>query len=119
VDLRGYDAIQFQAKAPDKLQFQVHLTEAGSAGAGSTDFQGVNGTDGESYVFPALTGTGQWKTYTVDLADGLPRTDWGNQHGNHVLDLQAIANFDFVILGRQGKGELLVKDLEFRSLKRT
>lgn len=118
VDLRGYDAIQFRAKAPDKLQFQVHLTEAGSASANSQEFKGVNGTDGESYGYPSVTGTGQWKTYTIDLADGLPRLDWGNQHGNHVLDLQAISGFDFVILGKQGKGELLVKDLEFRSYPR-
>ncbi|HXB97093.1 MAG TPA: serine hydrolase domain-containing protein, partial [bacterium] len=115
VDLRGYDSIQFQAKAPDKLVFLIHLSEAGSAAPDAKAFHGLHGSDGESYVFPALAGTGQWETYAVNLADGALRQEWGNQHGNGVLDLQAVDNLDFVIPGGQGKGELLVKDLEFRS----
>lgn len=112
-DLRGYNAIQFRAKAPDKLLFQVHLSEAGSGDPNSKVFKGVDGSDGESYIFPQLTGTGRWKTYKIELADGMLRLDWGNQHGNRVLDLQAIESFDFVIPGKQGKGQFFLMDLEF------
>jgi CubicO group peptidase (beta-lactamase class C family) len=116
VDLRGYDLIQFRAKAPDKFQFFLHLSEAGSDKPQAAVFKGVAGTDGESWFFPLLTGTGKWETYTVELSDRMLRPEWGNQHGNHVLDLQAIDDFDFVIPGGQGKGVLLIKDLEFRPM---
>ncbi|HUO57703.1 MAG TPA: hypothetical protein VMV05_05955 [bacterium] len=50
----------------------------------------------------------------MDLSDLERRTVWGNQHGNNILDLQALAGVDFYIPGSQGAGKMLVKDLEFR-----
>ena len=114
VDLRGYNYFQFKAFVPKDLGFVINIGEAGSADPSSSTFNGVNGSDGESYVFPPFQGTGKWETYRVDLADLERRTVWGNQHGNNIFDTQAVSVIDFYIPGNQGAGKMLVKDLEFK-----
>lgn len=114
IDARGYNFFQFKAFIPKDLKLQVFLTESGTGDPSSAEFKGVEGADGESYSFPSFQGTGKWTTYRVDLADLERRTVWGNQQGNHVLDLQGLADVEFFIPGGQGAGKILVKDLEFR-----
>lgn len=114
-DLRGYNAFEFKAFLPKGLSFYVHMSEAGTAAPGQASYEGVNGSDGESYTFPSFTGSGKWETYRVDLADLERRTVWGNQKGNQVFDLQVLHDVQFYVPGNQGSGKLLVKDLEFKA----
>jgi hypothetical protein len=114
-DVKGYNIIQFKAFVPKGIQFMVYVAESGNGDPGGTNFPGVNGADGEAYSFPGFTGDGQWTTYRVDIADLERRIYWGNQKGNNILDLQALADVEFYISGKQGAGKMLVKDLEFRT----
>ncbi len=113
VDLTGYNFLQFKAFVPKDVKFVVYIAESGDKDKSSPDFTGVNGADGECYFFPGYTGTGKWETYKINLEDLELRTEWGNQHGNRILDMQAIAHVDFYIPGLQGGGKILVKDMEF------
>ncbi len=115
-DLRGYNFFDFKAFVPKGLNFTVYLTESGSGAPGLPPYRGVSDADGESYSFPALTGTGRWENYRVDLSELERRTSWGNQHGNDLLDLQALSDVEFYIPPHQGRGRMLVKDLEFKKL---
>jgi hypothetical protein len=114
VDLRGYNFFTFQAFVPKDVKFSVFMSESGTAAPGQAQYDGKNEADGESYSFPTLTGTGKWENYRVDLSELDTRTVWGNQKGNHILDLQALGDVQFYLPGGQGAGKMLVKDLKFR-----
>jgi hypothetical protein len=110
VDLSGYNLMTFEVFAPLGLNFQVFLTESGAKDL----TQATNGADGESYCFPAITGTGHWQTYTIHFEDLERRTSYGNQKGNQILDLQGLSTVDFFIPGGQGSGRLILRNLQFR-----
>lgn len=110
VDLTGFNFFQFEAFAPLGLNFDVFLTESGA----SDLTQSVNGADGESYSFPPMIGTGHWQTYKINLADLELRKEFGNQAGNHVLDLQGLSTVDFSIPGHQGTGRVIFKNIQFK-----
>ncbi len=110
VDLTGYNLIQFEAFAPLGLNFEVFLNESGAADL----TQAVNGADGESYAFPSMTGTGHWQTYQINLGDLELRQVFGNQKGNHILDLQGLSTVDFFIPGNQGTGRIIFKNIQFK-----
>ena len=110
VDLTGYNYIQFDAFAPLGLNFEVFLTESGAADLS----QAVNGADGESYSFPSMVGTGHWQTYKIYLGDLELRSSYGNQKGNHILDLQGFSTVDFFIPGNQETGRIIFKDIQFK-----
>ena len=114
VDLRGYGFFNFKAFVPMGVTFMVYLDESGTAAPNQARYEGVNGADGESYQFPAMTGTGRWEDYQVDLSELQHRDYWGNQKGNNTLDLQSLSEVSFYLSGGQGAGRMLVKDLEFR-----
>lgn len=114
VDLRGYNYFDFKAYVPKDVTFTVYLGESGAAAPGLAQYSGVDGADGESYAFPVMAGTGKWEDYRVDLSELDRRTNWGNQHGNDILDLQALSDVEFCLSGDQGAGRMLVKDLVFR-----
>jgi hypothetical protein len=116
VDLRGYNFLDFKAFVPKGINFTVYMSESGSAAPGmpQSQYAGQDGADGESYSFPPFTGTGKWEDYRVDLSELERRTNWGNQHGNNLLDLQALSDVQFYLPGNQGAGRMLVKDLVFR-----
>jgi hypothetical protein len=114
VDLRGYNYFDFKAFVPKGIAFTVYMSESGTAAPGMAQYDGKDGADGESYSFPSFTGTGKWEEYRVDLSELDRRTNWGNQHGNNILDLQALSDVQFYLPGNQGTGKLLVKDLVFR-----
>jgi hypothetical protein len=113
VDLRGYNFFQFKAFVPKDVRFTIYMSESGSAAPGQAQYDGQNGADGESYSFPPFTGTGKWEDYRVDLSELERRTVWGNQHGNNILDLQALEDVEFYLPQSQGSGRMLVKDLQF------
>ncbi len=110
VDLTGYNFFQFEVFAPLGLNFEVFLSESGAADL----TQSVNGADGESYSFPPMIGTGHWQTYKINLADLELRKEFGNQAGNHVLDLQGLSTIDFSIPGHQGTGRVIFKNIQFK-----
>jgi hypothetical protein len=110
VDLTGYNFIQFDAFAPLGLHFEVFLTESGAVDLSKA----VNGADGESYSFPPMTGTGHWQTYQINLGDLELRNTFGNQKGNHILDLQGLSQVDFYVPGRQGSGRIIFKNIQFK-----
>lgn len=116
VDLRGYNFIDFKAFLPVGVTFSVYMSESGTAAPNmpASQYAGQNGADGESYSFPAFTGTGKWEDYRVDLSELELRDSWGNQKGNKILDMQAISDVQFYLPGNQGAGRMLVKDLVFR-----
>ncbi len=113
VDLRGYNFFEFKAFVPKDVNFTVYMSESGDAAPGQAQYDGKNGADGESYSFPPFTGTGKWEDYRVDLSELEKRTVWGNQKGNNILDLQALADVEFYLPQNQGTGRMLVKDLKF------
>jgi hypothetical protein len=113
-DLQGYNFFQFQAFVPKGLKFSFFISESGTAAPQMEKYFGENGADGESYSFPPFEGSGKWETYRVDLSDLERRAEWGNQHGNQILDMQALSDVQFYLPGNQGAGKILVKDLEFR-----
>jgi len=110
VDLTGYNVIQFEAFAPLGLNFELFLTETGATDLSQT----INGADGESYSFPAMTGTGHWQVYKINLGDLELRQTYGNQKGNHILDLQGFSTVDFSIPGNQGTGRIIFKNIQFK-----
>lgn len=113
VDLTGYNFFSFNAFIPKGINFSVIMSESGEAAPNMASYNGINGADGESYSFPSFEGSGKWETYKVDLSDLELRNSWGNQKGNHILDLQALHSVQFYFPGNQGTGRMLIKDLEF------
>jgi hypothetical protein len=61
-----------------------------------------------------MVGTGHWQTYQINLGDLELRRDFGNQAGNHILDLQGLSSVDFSIPGNQGTGRIIFKNIEFK-----
>jgi len=61
-----------------------------------------------------MVGTGHWQTYKINLADLELRKEFGNQAGNHVLDLQGLSTVDFSIPGHQGTGRVIFKNIQFK-----
>jgi hypothetical protein len=89
------------------------LNEAGAAAPGLASYAGHAGSDGESYEFPPLAGTGKLETYVGDLRELDRRTSWGNQRGNLELDLQALVTVDLYLPGKQGEGDVRVLSVRF------
>jgi hypothetical protein len=113
INLVGFDVIEIFAKATRDLRFWVYLTESGAGPPHAQQQVGLAGADGESYTLPMLIGRGTWTVYRLSLSEIEPRTNWGNQRGNRVLDLQAIASIDLHIGGAQGAGELEIRQINF------
>ncbi len=113
VDLLGYSALEFEAKMPPGLIFEVHLNESGDGPIYGESYEGLNKADGEQYIFLGFKGAGKWKKYRVEMSDLKTDTSWGNDRGNNILDLQAIDRIAIAIWGKQGKGRLEVKNVYF------
>ena len=113
IDMLGYDLVEVFARASTDLRFSLYLTESGAGPPTEPPQDGLAGADGESYALPMLIGRGAWTVYRLPLSELEPRTNWGNQHGNRVLDLQAIAAVDLHVGGAQGAGELRIRQINF------
>lgn len=113
-DALGAQKLEVVLSAPADKTVQMFVTEVGVAAPQSPHFAGQNGSDGESYEFPPLVGTGKRETYVIDLHDLERRSSWGNQHGNQVLDMQAVAQVDLSIPGKQGTGEIELYSITFK-----
>jgi len=113
-DASGADTVELELQIPSGRTVQVFLSEMGVAAPGLAAYAGRAGSDGESYEFPALTGTGKLEKYTVSLVELERRTSWGNQRGNQELDLQALSAVDLDIPGKQGSGDVRVTSIVFK-----
>jgi hypothetical protein len=113
VDVSGYASVELDLEAPAKVKLQLLLTEAGAGPPDKGTYEGTSGSDGESYDVPAVVGTGKRTKYRIDLTEIRRRTSWGNQHGNLVLDLQALSGLDLSLPGGQGDGKLRVWSIAF------
>ncbi|HWZ91491.1 MAG TPA: hypothetical protein VNW92_21665 [Polyangiaceae bacterium] len=116
-DASGAAALEISLEVPAGRSVQIFLSEAGVAAPGSAHYDGRAGSDGESYEFPPLLGTGKRETYRIDLHDLERRSSWGNQRGNEELDLQALSAVDLDIPGKQGTGEIRVFSIAFEPAK--
>jgi|GEM_PF-2744252 len=113
VNLMGSRYLEFEAMCPKGLIFDIHINELG-CDSDQVDYHPSSyGTDGEQYLLRGLKGTGQWHLYLLPLADFTGSPFWGNQDGNNVLDLQAIQKLEFILQGNQGKGDFLIKHIQF------
>ncbi len=112
-DASGAEHLELSLVAPAGHSVQVLFNEAGAAGPGQPSYVGRAGSDGESYEFPAFTGTGKLETYVIDLHELDRRSSWGNQRGNQQLDLQALSTVDLYFPGKQGDGELRLVSIWF------
>lgn len=112
-DASGAAHLELTLQIPAGQRVQVLINEAGAAAAGQASYRGHAGSDGESYEFPVLVGSGKQETYVIDLLELERRTAWGNQRGARVLDLQALVTVDLYVPGKQGNGEIRVVALRF------
>jgi hypothetical protein len=112
-DATGADQLEVVLEIPAGHSAQIYLSEAGVAAPDSAHYAGQSGSDGESYEFPPLVGTGKRESYRINLHELDRRSSWGNQHGNDELDLQALAAVDLDIPGKQGSGEIRVFSITF------
>jgi len=112
-DASGAGHLEAIMEFPLGTSAQIYLSEVGVGEPGLHHYDGALGSDGESYEFPALTGTGKTESYVVDLHELERRTSYGNQSGNQVLDLQALATVDLYIPGKQGSGEIRISAVNF------
>lgn len=113
VDVGGYATLEFEALAPKGLRFRIGMGEAGSREPWQASYAGVNGSDGEAYVFSELRGSGRWERYRVDLRELERRGSWGNQRGNQTLDLSGLETVDLMLPGSQGGGVVRLRALTF------
>ncbi len=112
-DAGGAGHLELRLQIPAQKTVQVLLNEAGAGAPGQGSYVGQRGSDGESYEFPVLAGTGKLETYVVDLHELERRTSWGNQNGNLQLDLQALTTVDLYLPGKQDSGEVRVLSVRF------
>jgi hypothetical protein len=113
LDLSGYKFLQAELWAPKDCQAFLSISESGVADPKSDHFNGEAGADGEQYLFPVVTGTGDWQPLKLALSQVGPAMNWGNPRGNLTLDLQAIKKIDLAIPGKQGVGRACLRDLRF------
>jgi hypothetical protein len=100
---KGTLGIEFWAKAPRGASFQLSIKEAKA-----------NGGDEEVYLAPASTGTGAWKKYYLTY-DTFSRGIYsGNQAGDDVLEIGAIASMEFQFDSKQGDGIVYIDDIYFK-----
>jgi hypothetical protein len=113
VDVRGYKYLCFEAMVETGTGVMISLSEYGTAAVTSEKYNGVNGSDGEAFLFDIQKGTGKWSLYRVDMTDLNLRDFWGNQQGNRICDLQSTSDLSFQVRGGQGKGVMKIKGLRF------
>ena len=111
-DLRGYDALRLRLRLDQGMRWALALAESGVASPNSASHDGLDGADGEQYVFPFQTASGAWEDVTIHFSDLQPKLWWGNQAGNRVLDLQSVNSINILLPQKQGKGHLSIERVE-------
>ncbi len=112
-DASGFKGIKLRMSLPSKLKFIIILNESGADVPWKKDYPGANGADGESYSTDEDFGNSRITEYTYNFEDFNIRSIYGNQTGNHILDLQAINDIEISIPGSQGTGTILIENIQF------
>ncbi len=102
-DARGTLGLLMWVKAPRGLVFQVCLKE-GSA----------NGADGEFYLAPQGTGTGEWARYIFPYSEFTRNIYAGNQAGDDIFEVSALTGIQIQLNQNQGNGKMYIDDVYFR-----
>lgn len=113
-DLDGYSQVIVDAELPEGVRMQFFVDEAGSREPNAPAYDNSAGDDGESYKAKPVVGTGKRQRYVIDLTKLEPRTDFGNQRGRHIVDMQALKGFALLFGGSQDSGQAIVYDLELQ-----
>jgi hypothetical protein len=77
-------------------------------------FKGFQGSDGECWTFEPRLASGNWDKAVFLFSELLPVVFWGNQHGAHKLDTQAVRALSFLIPGSPGKGQLQIRSVRIQ-----
>jgi hypothetical protein len=107
-DVSAYQRMEVTLTIPSGLRFLMYLNEQGTDAPGKTAYAGRQGSDGETYSIGDMLGGGSRQVIRFSFDELGRNSGWGNQNGNHTIDLQAIMGIDITILGNQGKGRLIV-----------
>ena len=117
-DMAGSSKIEFEVFGRPGLKYRVILSEGGIGPPDASAFPGCSGSDGEQYLLAdpgvvRICGAG-WDRGSISLENAVPATNWGNQMGNRILDLQGLRFVEFAIEGKQGKGTIKVRNVVFK-----
>ena len=89
--LLGGSRIVLRLKATEGVKFSIALNESGHGDTGSQAFDGFQFSDGESYSHGQVSTTDGWQEYSFELKDFERSPHYGNQRGNGVIDMHAVA----------------------------
>ena len=109
----GARSIMLDFTAPPGLRVALYVTETGDAEPGQQVYQGQQGADGESYELPEVVATGKPQRATFTLDQAALRPYWGNQRGNHMLDLNGLRCISIFVPPNQAGGEIAIQHLTF------
>jgi hypothetical protein len=105
-DLSSFEGLELVFKGKSGLKVSIFITEQGADEPWKVEYRGAEGSDGESFTTEPLAL--QEKATRVRLPFELfgLRSSFGNQSGNHRIDLKAVRSIDVYVSGGQGKGRL-------------
>ncbi len=108
--LAGAKKLRIRLQAPKDLLWRVIITEDGVHQA---PHNGRAGADGESFTTETQRGTGESLDFIVWLEDLQLRWEYGNQSGNHRIDLQALDSISIGLpeAGKSGEVRILAIEL--------
>ena len=112
-DFSGAKFLKFEAEIPEGVSFRLLIEEVGSDEPGRQSYEGLRGSDGESWELPMVQGRGGIATYTFPLEEATPRLHWGNQRGNRTLDLQSLDRLSIYLPPGANPARLYIKSLAF------
>jgi hypothetical protein len=89
--LLGASRIRMRMRADTDVVFFPALNESGHGTTDKQAFDGFQHSDGESYNHSPVQGQGGWHEYVFELTHFERTPHYGNQRGNNVIDMHAIA----------------------------
>jgi hypothetical protein len=111
-DLDGYSYILLDAEVSDVISFELFVDEAGVGPPHSNTYDLSAGDDGESFTTGVNNSRKGRHTYRFEIADVLPRTEWGNQNGRRKINTNAMKGIGLFLHGGQGKGTFRIHSLK-------
>ena len=110
-DIDGYSHIVMVADAPQGVQLNIVLAEAGSAVSSNSQFDARAGDDGEAFISPPVFGEGKQEAYRIPISSLLKQQFFGNKNGAGRIDMQAIRNLGIQVSGAPRRGDVVVHKL--------
>jgi agarase len=107
-DLDGYRDFVVDVSAPEGLQVNLVLTEAGSGPVGRASYASAAGDDGEAFISEPFYGDGGRQTVRIAIASLKKQAFWGNQAGGNEVQMSAVKCFGFQLQGVPAKGRVVL-----------